>query len=155
MSREHKKNAVKLLCLLFFLLYLGILIYLLIFSDGFDRGAERTYHYNLVPFREISRFWQYREQLGIWTVMQNIFGNVLGFVPFGLLLPAFSKKFRSTILVTFLSFDVSLGVEIIQLVLRVGSFDVDDVILNTLGGLIGYLIFALLYHIRSKKYAAE
>ena len=38
---------------------------------------------------------------------------------------------------------MSLLVEILQIVLRVGSFDVDDLILNTLGGIIGYLLLTL------------
>ena len=40
-----------------------------------------------------------------------------------------------------LSFEISAVVEISQLIFRVGSFDVDDMILNTLGGLLGYFLF--------------
>ena len=45
--------------------------------------------------------------------------------------------------VTFLSFLCSVTVELIQLVSKLGSCDVDDVILNTLGGLLGYIMFCI------------
>lgn len=50
------------------------------------------------------------------------------------------------------SFEFSLLVETIQLVSKVGSFDVDDLMLNTLGGILGYVIFSLCNYIRRKVY---
>ena len=44
---------------------------------------ERQYRYNLIPFVEIRRFWVYRKQLGLMAVVTNLFGNVIGFLPFG------------------------------------------------------------------------
>ena len=41
------------------------------------------------------------------------------------------------------TFGLSLAIELIQLVSKVGSFDVDDLMLNTLGGVLGYLTFVL------------
>lgn len=66
-----------------FILYIGFLLYFLIFSDWYGRtGGMNEYHYNLVLFKEIKRFWIYREQLG-WVSFANLFGNVLIFMPFG------------------------------------------------------------------------
>ena len=45
---------------------------------------------------------------------------------------------------TFVTFELSFVVEILQIVFRVGSFDVDDLILNTLGGMLGYLLLELI-----------
>ena len=45
---------------------------------------------------------------------------------------------------------LSLCVEIIQLFTRVGSFDVDDILLNTIGGVLGYIIFLICNGIRRK-----
>lgn len=142
-----RKKLIKFFCLVCFLIYLALLIYLLIFYEEYDRTmANRSYRYNLIPFAEIRRFWVYRKQIGIGKVISNLAGNVIGFLPFGMLLPAFSRRFRSGILVTFLSFDVSLCIELIQLTFKVGIFDVDDIMMNTLGGLIGYGIFVILYY---------
>ena len=142
-----RKKLIKFFCLVCFLIYLIILIYLLIFYEEYDRTmANRSYRYNLIPFAEIRRFWVYRKQIGISQVISNLAGNVVGFLPFGMLLPAFSRRFRSAGLIAFLSFDVSLCVELIQLTFKVGIFDVDDIMMNTLGGLIGYGIFVILYY---------
>ena len=48
------------------------------------------------------------------------------------------------------AFLLSLTIEITQLLTRVGSFDVDDLILNTAGGIAGYLLFYIMNKIRSK-----
>ena len=68
-----------------FILYLIALTYFLFFAESFGRvpGAQTDYAYNLMPFREISRFIKYRGLLGFQAVLLNLAGNVLGFVPFG------------------------------------------------------------------------
>ena len=48
------------------------------------------YHYNLVPFQEIQRFWNYRDMLG-WVAYANLFGNVIIFIPFGFFMPMASR----------------------------------------------------------------
>lgn len=83
----------------------------------------------------------YREQLGMFAVFMNIVGNVLGFVPYGFILPIVTRHFRNGFLIILSGFCISLTVESIQLVTKVGSFDVDDMILNTLGAALGYLAF--------------
>ncbi len=125
-----------------FLLYIVFIIYFLIFSDWYGRTGTEEYRYNLVPFREILRFWAYRDQVGFSVMFTNLFGNILIFVPFGFFLPM-ASRYRSFWTTLFCSFALSLGVEIFQFLTRVGSFDVDDLILNTLGGILGYAIFAV------------
>ena len=77
----------------------------------------------------------------------------MAFVPFGLFLPILVKRVQSLGKTLLLGFDFSLLVEIVQLFSKVGSFDVDDVILNTLGVCIGYVLFGLLrvLHLHKKK----
>lgn len=113
---------------------------------------ERSYSYNLEPFKEINRFWVHRETLGIRAVLLNLVGNVLGFVPFGAILPVINSQSRSFFKILLLSFEFSFIVEGIQLVFKVGSFDVDDILLNTLGGILGYLIFVICNRIRRRKF---
>lgn len=43
----------------------------------------QEYHYNLVLFKEIKRFWNYRGQLGAFATFTNLFGNIVIFLPFG------------------------------------------------------------------------
>ena len=75
-------------------------------------------------------------------------GNVIAFIPFGFMIPIVSLKNRVFFRTVGLTFLLSLFIECIQLITRVGSFDVDDLILNTLGGIIGHIIFWIMYQIR-------
>lgn len=139
--------------ILVFSLYLAALCYFLFFAEMFGRteGAQE-YHYNLVLFKEIQRFWRNRHILGFRAVFYNLVGNVIGFMPYGFYLPVLFKRIRGdgagilpgVFSVLIFSFLLSLCVETIQLVCKVGSFDVDDLFLNTLGGIAGYLVYILL-----------
>ena len=135
-----------------FLLYLILLTYFLFFAESYGRvSAQREYRYNLTLFKEIQRFWIYRRELG-WFSFYNILGNVVAFVPFGTILPVIWKKTRGFFRILFLTFGFSLTVETVQLISKVGIFDVDDLLLNTLGGIIGYIVFAVCNHVRRKVY---
>ena len=130
-----------------FVLYIGFLLYFLILADWYGRKGElQEYQYNLVLFREIQRFWTYRHQIG-WVAYANLFGNVLIFVPFGFFMPM-ASKYRSFFLTSAYSFGLSFLVETFQLFARIGSFDVDDILLNTIGGVAGYVIFMICNGIR-------
>lgn len=139
-----------------FVLYIIFIIYFLIFSDWYGRtGTMEEYHYNLVLFREIKRFWNYREEVGLFAMFTNLFGNVIIFIPFGFFMPM-ASKYRSIFSAVFYSFGLSLCVETFQLITKVGSFDVDDLLLNTVGGLVGYIIFVMgealrRRHVRKKR----
>lgn len=140
-----------------FIIYVLLLIYFLFFSEAYGRvaEAEREYRYNLVPFVEIRRFWVYRDQLGLFALFTNIFGNVLGFVPLGCILPVICRKWRNGFLIILSGFGLSLCVETIQLITKVGCFDVDDMILNTLGAALGYFVFAVCDYLRRKHYGKK
>lgn len=156
MKRETK-HKIRQTGVFLFVLYVLLLMYFLFFSEGYGRGAEaeRVYRYNLVPFVEIRRFWMYREQLGMFALFTNIFGNVLGFLPYGFILPVIHRRLRNGFFITLSGLCLSLCVETIQLVTKVGCFDVDDLILNTLGAAVGYLGFAVCDHIRRRYYGKK
>lgn len=143
-SRKRFRALGKIL----FVLYICFVFYFLIFSDWYGRtGMVREHRYNLVLFKEIERFWQYRSQLGFFAMFTNLFGNVLIFVPIGFFMPM-ASKYRSFFMTLFYSFGFSLFVEAFQLITKVGRFDVDDLFLNTLGGILGYIVFVICNAIR-------
>lgn len=144
------KKRIRFIGKILFVLYIVFIIYFLIFSEWYGRsGVYAQYHYNLELFKEIRRFWTYREQLGIFAVATNLFGNVLIFMPFGFFMPM-ASKYRSFFSALFYSFGLSLCVETFQLLTRVGSFDVDDILLNTIGGISGYIFYIICDAIRRK-----
>ena len=147
---NHKKQ-IRLLCRVLFALYIAGLVYFLFFAEMLDRtGIERSYRYNLIPFREIRRFIVYADLLGPMAVISNLFGNIVIFLPFGFLIPILGRKKRNFWFTSLLSFALSLTVECIQLVTRTGCFDVDDIFLNTIGGMLGYLVYALVQRKRDR-----
>ncbi|MCD8012348.1 MAG: VanZ family protein [Lachnospiraceae bacterium] len=127
-----------------FLLYMAGLVYFLFLSEGFGHGGVGEYDINIYPFREIWRYIRYRDVLGTRAVLINLAGNVIGFLPFGALVPLMFRGARKLWRTALLSFEISALVEVTQLIFHVGCFDVDDMILNTLGGVLGYLMFAVL-----------
>ena len=151
MSKRTKK-LIRCGGIFLFILYMGMLVYFLFFAESYGRAGEmaREYRYNLIPFVEIRRFWMDREQVGNFAMILNIFGNVVGFVPFGYILPVINDRFRNWLLIVVSGFSLSLCVETAQLIFRVGSFDVDDLLLNTLGALLGYVSFWVCNEVRRR-----
>ncbi|MCD8346537.1 MAG: VanZ family protein [Lachnospiraceae bacterium] len=138
------RKVIKALGACLFLLYMAGLVYFLFLSEDYGHGGVGEYDYNIYPFREIIRYIRYRELLGTRAVLINLFGNVIGFLPFGALVPLMARGARRAWRITLLSLEVSVLVEVSQLIFHVGCFDVDDMILNTLGGLLGYLAFRVM-----------
>ena len=148
MKRDYRK-ILQICSKVMFGVYIIFLTYFLFFAESMGRTFEsRSYHYNLELFREIGRFIKYRHVLGMQAVLLNLVGNAVAFIPFGFFLPILHIKCRSLLRTTFFSFELSLVVETIQLVSKVGSFDVDDLLLNTFGGALGCLIFLWMNRIR-------
>lgn len=141
--KDKTKKRIRILGIILFIAYLALLIYLLFFAEYYGRGADGGFRMNLVPLREIRRFLNNRQTLGQWAVFLNVYGNVLLFVPFGTILPVLHPKFRTFPAVILRGFLLSVAVEIIQYLSQRGSCDVDDVLLNTLGCVVGYLIFCI------------
>jgi glycopeptide antibiotics resistance protein len=136
------KNTVKLSVIPYL-----IVLFVLMFSGG--RGQVYTNlslteyiqaSSNLVPFETIRLYLQSIKDgtLNVGIPIKNLAGNLLLFLPMGIYVPLFIKlasRIRRFIgLMTVLLFTL----ELIQLVTRRGSFDIDDFMLNLVGALIGY-----------------
>ncbi len=142
MEERKKSRLLHKIAILLFVAYVTMLCYFLFFAESLDRNyINRVYQYNLIPFKEIKRFWIHRDVLDTRAVMLNLMGNIVAFIPFGMLLPALFQKCRNFFLTVLFSMEFSLCVEVIQLVCKVGIMDVDDIILNTAGGIIGYILY--------------
>lgn len=99
-------------------------------------------HVNLVPFTTIKLY--INSNLRSEFAISNLLGNIVGFIPLGILLPMLFQKLRTAFRTIAIIFLISLAFETAQLLLILGVFDVDDLLLNTVGGAIGYLSFSLL-----------
>lgn len=97
---------------------------------------------NLIPFKTIGDFFNIaiKENSLLWA-FSNIFGNVCIFMPLGYLLPMFFEKFRNIKNTTIAVMFLSIFFELTQYIGYLGSLDIDDVLLNTIGGISGYLVY--------------
>ena len=99
-----------------------------------------------MPFAEIRRYITYISTIGILYVGINLLGNIAVMIPFGYALPSlFGQGKKRPILYVFIGMFFSILVEIAQLFTHTGTCDVDDVILNTIGVIVGYLIYSIFH----------
>lgn len=127
-----------------FIGYLVAVVYIMFFAENFGRTSfSRGYRYNVSPFTEIRRFYSLiLRDIFNYKAWLNLAGNVAAFIPFGIFFPMIRIRSTGMTNTVIAAFAFSMLIETIQLVTRLGVFDVDDLILNTLGGLFGYLLYA-------------
>lgn len=117
------------------------------FAGNFkDRINAGNWGVNPVPFRTISSYIKYSS---LWHSMINISGNIIIFLPLGFLFPIIYNKFKKFSKILILLVSISLFIEFIQFFIG-RSVDIDDIILNTIGGILGFLF----YKKNAKKYTS-
>lgn len=130
LSNHTKLEIYKEIINLVFIAYV-ILLFSLVTATDFS-----SYGNNFIPFKEIFRY-----SINSKLFYRNVIGNVVLFIPFGYYTSYYCKT--KNITYSFLiSLIVSTTIETIQLTLG-RSFDIDDIILNVLGGIVGYLLYIL------------
>ena len=132
---KEKFVLYKELLMLIFGVYILCLFQVVTFQDDASWASN-----NLIPFREILRY-----KITSRLFIKNVLGNMIMFLPFGFFVSYYLKteKIHLTLALTYIA---SVSIELVQLAIgRV--FDVDDIILNLLGGTIGYFIYYILRRI--------
>ena len=135
---KHKRFQLhKEIIYLIFIIYILCLFHVVTFQDV-NYGTS-----NFVPFKEIFRY-----SFGSPKFVKNICGNILLFIPYGFI-SSYLLKNKKFSVITILTIIVSLTIETVQYYIgRV--FDIDDIILNLVGGICGFLIYIGLDAIRNK-----
>lgn len=113
-----------------FIIYILLLYYIVTFQDN-NYGTN-----NLIPFREIFRY-----EVTSSLFFRNVIGNILLFIPFGLFI-SYIIKCKNIIPAFILTLLTSISIEFTQILIG-RTADIDDVILNVLGGVFGYLIYKI------------
>ena len=130
-----------------FLIYCFVLVYVLFLSrgtrDGFTFAEYMRRFTNFIPFKTIVEYVQrYIDGYRNLSVL-NLLGNFVLFMPMGVLLPCVIRKLDRFWKVTLTVLGMVVMVEIVQGILRVGSVDIDDVLFNVVGAMIGYGLIRL------------
>lgn len=132
---KEKIVLYKELSMLIFGIYILCLFQVVTFQDDVSWATN-----NFIPFKEIMRY-----NITSRLFFKNVLGNMIMFLPFGFFVSYYLKSEKLT-LPLFLILIASVSIEVVQLLIgRV--FDVDDIILNILGGLLGYGIYYILRRI--------
>jgi glycopeptide antibiotics resistance protein len=111
----------------------------------FDIATAFPFRVNLLPLLNLFDYDSKRD------LLLNVIGNAAMFVPSGIVLPIVYKRFNTFWKVLLAGIGISLCIEIIQLPFSVRATDIDDLILNTIGVIAGYGIYALIRCVRRTK----
>jgi len=123
-------------------------LYLLYFGVARD-FPDSPYKINYSPFQTISEYVITVLPYRLGEFSQNMLGNIILFIPYGFLGILYPKlnQFKWLLLVFFITINI---IEFSQYYFKRGFADIDDVILNTLGVTIGYIIYKKWFFIKDK-----
>lgn len=124
------------------LLYLGALLFLTMLPAS----RPVAQYNNLVPLRSII----FDLQRGGQLLLVNVIGNIIVFMPVGLLVPQLSTRRRGWLAVALSALVLSASIEVLQGTLTRRVSDIDDVLLNVLGALLGYSLLLVLRRIDAR-----
>jgi glycopeptide antibiotics resistance protein len=124
-----KKSSFKYII---FVIYIFVVLKLTIFRE--TTLSEREV--NLTLFQDLINVYKTRTT---WQFIRLFVGNIVWFVPWGFLIPMIYKNNKFFVFLS--GFAFSLAIEILQFALKKGLFEIDDLILNTMGAIIGYFLY--------------
>ena len=150
-KKENKRKIILVAESVMLFMYVNIIFILVfggfrIFQSGHNNQSILEYikfNSNFIPFKTIYNYFSiyFAGHINMSIVIENLLGNFMMFMPMGFLLPAIFKKQNKWFLFLATLASMLLGIEVAQLIFRLGSFDIDDFILNMAGAC---LIFAII-----------
>lgn len=148
LKKNKDRNLLRELIINIFFIYFLLLINLTIYKMGslqIDLNGNKVINY--IPLVETIKMFKYD---GIGFSLYNVIGNILLFMPLGFFIPVlFNKKNKIDNIATY-GVILSTSIEVIQLQQTYNITDIDDFIFNTLGTILGYLVFNILYKLIKK-----
>jgi glycopeptide antibiotics resistance protein len=102
---------------------------------------------NIIPFKNTIEYLTGSDRFNMDIIINNTLGNILIFLPLGIFLPLLFKRYSRFSKVVVASIVISFTIETLQIILKIGQFDIDDVILNTIGSILGFLLLKIIKRI--------
>lgn len=136
-----------------FVFYILLLIHLTVFRGGTSLSSIELHIQplsviNWVPLVETIKL---TNGISMFSYYYNLYGNILWFVPMGFGSAYLLKEKHSFLRTLSIGFLVSLSIEVLQYLLDTGIPDIDDLIFNTLGTILGIWCFHFIHWIRAKR----
>lgn len=161
LNKKLASKGLKILISLFFIVYLVVLVNVIILKDGTAlvmakhrtqiSFSQKINQINIVPL--VNTIIPYlKGGPSIRISIENLLGNIFAFSPLGFFLPLLLKqctRLKNTLLVSFV---ISLLIEIVQLIFSIGACDIDDIILNVFGSLLGFGVYYLFRNLFIRKF---
>lgn len=138
--KTRKLNLAREIAVNIFFIYILIVVYLTFFPIQVQLFNWNT-SINLIPIKKTIAMLKYGT---LYSSLKNIGGNILLLAPLGIFLPMLFVKARNMGKIIMAGFLISVSIEAVQLMTALRISDIDDVILNTIGSLIGYIIYILI-----------
>ena len=133
-----KNNNIRFFLNILLLVYIMMVLYITLLSR---EKTEQRYRFDL--FYSYILLFKYKNDF----YYDMIFYNILMLIPFGFLVPILHPGCRKFSYILLLSFLLSLVIEVIQYITGRGLFEADDLLNNTIGGIIGYFIYFIVSRI--------
>ena len=158
--KKQDSKVIKLFISLLFIVYLIVLINVIVLKCG--RALSVVNHSNQISFSQkigqinfiplANTIIPYLEgELSIRIAVINLLGNIIAFIPLGLFLSLLFKKYVKIKNAFWVSFTLSMLIEVVQLVFSIGYCDIDDVILNVFGSLLGVVLYYLFRNLLKRR----
>jgi len=153
-KHKHAERVILYIIFSFYILLLVKLLFLSRLSTFAPIGGEKTAsrYVNFIPFYSIMDYLFSSAEVVRRFSFTNLVGNIAVFIPLGVYLPLF-KKNKNVSANLIIVFAVSLFAETVQWLFGIGAADIDDIILNCLGGLLGILLYKLFMFLSSERRA--
>lgn len=142
-NKEVKKNCIYISHLILFIIYVANLGYILLFDPDFGRNTQNLVGYDLINLEWLHTIQLFIQgyQLGVLdleSILMNIVGNLIIFMPMAYFLPFFFQYQRKWYVFFITIAFLVLGIEVVQVLLKTGSGDIDDWFLNVVGAMLFY-----------------
>lgn len=140
-----------------FYLYLLLIVRLIVFKYPYENlwnialawhpavVKEGLQSANLELFKTIKMYIRYYERLNSF---ENLFGNILIFIPYGMLYPLAFEERKKRMLFLPRTLLFIFGIEVFQMISAFGKFDVDDILLNCMGTVIGMIFMIAILKVK-------
>ena len=147
MTKLHRRAMIGVLLVwllaVMYLMFCGGLSY----SYGGDYGQYLLRHIELVPFESTQNYLDMLrlDRINPDIVARNIAGNIAMFVPLGFLLPCITDRFAKLKFTLSGAVLLAFALEALQLLTLRGSFDIDDIILRSVGAMFGFAVWHIIF----------
>jgi glycopeptide antibiotics resistance protein len=116
-------------------------------AEGYFSQTVLKLNANFIPFHNTMEYLTGAHRYDMSVIIHNTLGNILIFLPLGFFLPLLLRRYGKLSKLIVDSMILSFAIETLQYGLRIGQFDVDDILLNTFGSVLGFLLITIMKHL--------